>query len=414
MGRWPCPPGASSASQPPGDARTLSRSTNSPHQRGLDEGTAHRRRPAPRHRRHHHGRPALGLGRRGRGPSRAGRLADREHRRPSPRARAPRTLPTATRRRRPASRSGSCTAGEPGTRAPVGRVPGARRHARRAARRPTAPGSAGCRSAAATTAPPIDAILDEAIVGHVAWTLDGQPYATPTKVWRQGDRLFWHGSAASRMLRATDGQPVCVTVTHLDGFVLARSGFNHSVNYRSVMVLGTAHLVTDDAEVDAALDAFIEHLYPGRAATLRPMTAKERKATSVMWMDLAEASAKVRADVNHDDRGRRDVAGLGRGHAGPDGPRRARAGRVRGGRDGRAGDPAALAFTWRLGPGSIGRPGPRQSPTGTRQGVTSGRCRGADRQSRTNRAPPPHQQCQFDPMPSRRARVTRCRVAEPE
>ena len=140
-------------------------------------------------------------------------------------------------------------------------------------------------------------------MGHVAWTLDGQPYATPTNVWRQGDRLFWHGSAASRMLRAADGQPVCVTVTHLDGFVLARSGFNHSVNYRSVMILGTAHLVRDEAEVDAALDRFIEHLFPGRAATLRPMTAKERKATSVMWIDLAEASAKIRADVNHDDEG---------------------------------------------------------------------------------------------------------------
>jgi nitroimidazol reductase NimA-like FMN-containing flavoprotein (pyridoxamine 5'-phosphate oxidase superfamily) len=149
----------------------------------------------------------------------------------------------------------------------------------------------------------IDAILDDAIVGHVAWVQDGQPYATPTAVWRQGDRLYWHGSAASRMLRATDGQPVCVTVTHLDGLVLARSGFNHSVNYRSVMVLGPAHLVTDEAEIDAALDAFLEHLYPGRAAGLRPMTAKERKATAVMWIDLAEASAKVRADVNHDDEG---------------------------------------------------------------------------------------------------------------
>ncbi len=149
----------------------------------------------------------------------------------------------------------------------------------------------------------VEAILDEAIVGHVAWTLDDQPYATPTNVWRQGDRLFWHGSAASRMLRATAGKPVCVTVTHLDGFVLARSGFNHSVNYRSVMILGTAHLMTDEAEVDAVLDALIDHLYPGRAATLRPMTATERKATSVMWIDLAEASAKVRADVNHDDEG---------------------------------------------------------------------------------------------------------------
>lgn len=149
----------------------------------------------------------------------------------------------------------------------------------------------------------IDAILDEALVAHVGWVVDGQPYATPTAVWRQGDRLYWHGSSASRMLRATDGQPVCVTVTHLDGLVLARSGFNHSVNYRSVMVLGTAHLVTDETELDASLEALIEHLYPGRWAELRPMTAKERKATTVLWLALAEASAKIRADVNHDDEG---------------------------------------------------------------------------------------------------------------
>jgi uncharacterized protein len=150
----------------------------------------------------------------------------------------------------------------------------------------------------------IDAILDAAIVGHVGWVLDGQPYVTPTAVWRQGDRLFWHGSAASRMLRATGGgAPVCVTVTHLDGLVLARSGFDHSVNYRSVMVLGPAHRVTDPGEVDAALEAFVEHLYPGRWAELRPMTAKERKATAVLWIDLAEASAKIRDDVAHDEPG---------------------------------------------------------------------------------------------------------------
>jgi uncharacterized protein len=147
----------------------------------------------------------------------------------------------------------------------------------------------------------IDAILDAAVIGHVAWVQDGQPYATPTAVWRQGDRLYWHGSAASRMLRATDGQAVCVTVTLLDGLVLARSGFNHSVNFRSVMALGTAHLVTDDAEAEQALETFVERLYPGRWAGLRPMTPKERKATSVLWMDLTEASAKVRADINHDD-----------------------------------------------------------------------------------------------------------------
>jgi nitroimidazol reductase NimA-like FMN-containing flavoprotein (pyridoxamine 5'-phosphate oxidase superfamily) len=149
----------------------------------------------------------------------------------------------------------------------------------------------------------IDAILDDAFVGHVGWVLDGQPYVTPTAVWRQGDRLYWHGSSASRMLRSVDGEPVCVTVTHLDALVLARSGFNHSVNYRSVMVLGTAHLVTDPAEAESALEAFIEHLYPGRWRELRPMTPKERRATSVMWMDLREASAKIRDDTAHDDPG---------------------------------------------------------------------------------------------------------------
>ncbi len=150
----------------------------------------------------------------------------------------------------------------------------------------------------------VDAILDAGVIAHVGWTGDdGQPYATPTIAWRVGDRLYWHGSSASRMLRATDGMPVCVTVTHLDGYVLARSGFNHSVNYRSAMVLGTAYLVTDPAEVDATLEAFVDGLYPGRWATLRPMTAKERKATAVLWLDLREASAKVRAEGNHEDPG---------------------------------------------------------------------------------------------------------------
>src|SRR5262249_30613072 len=113
----------------------------------------------------------------------------------------------------------------------------------------------------------------------------------------------WHGSSASRMLRGTDGQPVCVTVTHLDGLVLARSGFNHSVNFRSAMVLGTAHLVTDQLEAEDALRAFVEPLYPGRWPQLRPMSLTARKATPVLWMDLAEASAKTRDDVNHDEPG---------------------------------------------------------------------------------------------------------------
>ena len=149
----------------------------------------------------------------------------------------------------------------------------------------------------------VDAILDGAISGTIAWVQDGQPYATPTAVWRQGDRLYWHGSAASRMLRATDGQRVCITVAHLDSLVLSRTGMNHSLDYRSVMALGTAHLVTDDAEAETALEAFVEHLFPGRWPQLRPMTAADRKATSVMWIDLSEASAKVRAEGLHEDDG---------------------------------------------------------------------------------------------------------------
>jgi len=147
----------------------------------------------------------------------------------------------------------------------------------------------------------IDEIIDTALVGHLGWVLDGQPFVTPTAIWRQGDRLYWHGSRASRMLRAVDGADVCMTITHLDGLVLARSGFNHSVNYRSVMVLGTAHLVTDPGEVDVALEAFIEHVYPGRWTQLRPMTERERKQTSVLWMDIGEVSGKMRDDVGHDD-----------------------------------------------------------------------------------------------------------------
>ena len=150
----------------------------------------------------------------------------------------------------------------------------------------------------------IDAILDAALVGHVGWVLDGQPYATPTAIWRQGDRLYWHGSAGSRMVRETkDGAPVCITATILDGLVLARSGTDHSMNYRSVMVLGRAHAVEDEGETLAALEAFVEHLCPGRWAELRPATSNEIRATTVLWIDLTEASAKIRATGVHDEPG---------------------------------------------------------------------------------------------------------------
>lgn len=149
----------------------------------------------------------------------------------------------------------------------------------------------------------IDAIIDAAIVGHVGYVVDGQPYVTPTSVWRQGDRLYWHGSSASRAIRVSSGAPVCVTISHLDALVLARSGFDHSIDYRSVMVLGEAHEVSDEAEKCAALEAFMEHLSPGRWAGLRPATRKELKATAVLWVDLAESSAKVREGGPHDEPG---------------------------------------------------------------------------------------------------------------
>lgn len=150
----------------------------------------------------------------------------------------------------------------------------------------------------------IDAILDAAVIGHVGWVLDGQPYVTPTAIWRTGDRLFWHGSAASRMIRATrDGAQVCVTATILDGLVLARSGTDHSMNYRSVMVLGRAHELKGESRVLAALEAFVEHLFPGRWAELRPATSKEIRSTTVLWIDLREASAKIRSEGAHDEPG---------------------------------------------------------------------------------------------------------------
>jgi hypothetical protein len=140
----------------------------------------------------------------------------------------------------------------------------------------------------------IDAILDEALYCHLAFQVDGQPYAIPTLHARVGDRLYVHGSAASRMLRhASSGFPVCVTVTLLDGLVLAKSVFNHSINYRSVVVLGQAELVDGD-EKRAALEAFTEHVAPGRWDEARQPSDKELKATWILSLPLTEASAKVR------------------------------------------------------------------------------------------------------------------------
>ncbi len=149
----------------------------------------------------------------------------------------------------------------------------------------------------------VHAIIDAALVCHVGYAIDGQPYVTPTAHWRDGGRIYWHGSSASRMLRSLKpgGVPVCLTVTHIDGLVLARSAFNHSMNYRSVMAFGDAHLVEHPDHKLQALETFTNRLYPGRWAELRPATAQELKATTVLWLDLDEVSAKVRSGPPGDD-----------------------------------------------------------------------------------------------------------------
>lgn len=148
----------------------------------------------------------------------------------------------------------------------------------------------------------IHAILDAALLCHVGYVIDGTPYVTPTTFWREGDRLYWHGSSASRMLRAlSGGVPACLTVAHLDGLVLARSGFHHSLNYRSVMAFGLARKIDDPAEKAAALDAFVDRLYPGRRAEIRPNSGQEIKATTVLSMVIDEASAKIRTGPPVDD-----------------------------------------------------------------------------------------------------------------
>ncbi|MGE5206205.1 MAG: pyridoxamine 5'-phosphate oxidase family protein [Chlamydiota bacterium] len=142
----------------------------------------------------------------------------------------------------------------------------------------------------------INQILDEGLVCHVGFVSDGQPYVIPTGYGRIGDNLYIHGSAASRMLRDLEkGIAMCVTVTLLDGLVMARAAFSHSMNYRSVVVLGKAHLVEDPEEKTAALKVITEHIVPGRWAETRWPTEQELKATSVLKLPLTEASAKIRS-----------------------------------------------------------------------------------------------------------------------
>jgi nitroimidazol reductase NimA-like FMN-containing flavoprotein (pyridoxamine 5'-phosphate oxidase superfamily) len=148
----------------------------------------------------------------------------------------------------------------------------------------------------------INAILDEAFICHVGFVADGRPVVIPTAYGRVGDLLYIHGSAASRMMRSlAEGIDVCVTVSLIDGLVLARSAFHHSFNYRSVVIFGKAELVTDAGEKNKALEAFTEHVIPGRWAEVRWPNELELKATTVLRLAITEASAKIRTGDPVDD-----------------------------------------------------------------------------------------------------------------
>ena len=147
----------------------------------------------------------------------------------------------------------------------------------------------------------IHAIVDEALICHVGFVVDGAPVVIPTIHWRDGDRLYFHGSAASRMLRSLrNGVDACITITLIDGLVLARSAFHHSMNYRSVVVFGKAEVVEGDEKL-RALDALVDHVVRGRSKEMRPHKEIELKQTLVLALPLDEASAKIRTGGPVDD-----------------------------------------------------------------------------------------------------------------
>ena len=146
----------------------------------------------------------------------------------------------------------------------------------------------------------VNQIIDATMMGHFAYVVDGTPHITPTFQWREGDRIFWHGSSASRFLRQVVGQQVSLAITNLDGFVLARSAFHHSVNYRSVVLFGEAEAVAETDKVEK-LRNFLDGVFPGRWKTLRPINKQEIKATTVLSMAIDEGSAKVRSGQPIDD-----------------------------------------------------------------------------------------------------------------
>jgi uncharacterized protein len=140
----------------------------------------------------------------------------------------------------------------------------------------------------------VDAILDSGLLAHIGYVVDGAPYVTPTAYWREDERLYWHGAAASRLFRDTAAPlAVSLTVSHVDGLVLARCSFKHSLLYRSVMAFGHAEQITDAAEKRRVLDRFIDRLYAGRSRELRAISDEELAATSVMTMTIEEATAKI-------------------------------------------------------------------------------------------------------------------------
>ena len=147
----------------------------------------------------------------------------------------------------------------------------------------------------------IDAILDAQPLCSVGYVMDGKPYVTPTLQWREGDHVYWHGSSASRALRTGKDAEVCLSVSILDGFVMARSGMHHSVNSRSVTLFGTAFKVEDPAEKLAKLARFVNGLFPGRYDGLRPDHEQDLKATMVLGMKIEEGSAKVRTGQPSDE-----------------------------------------------------------------------------------------------------------------
>lgn len=143
-------------------------------------------------------------------------------------------------------------------------------------------------------------VVDGAPICHVGYNIDGRPYVTPTLHWREGERVYWHGSSASRFLKKARGTDVCLTVSFMDGYVLSRSAFFHSVRFRSAMLFGKAQIVEGDENKTMALRRFVDGLFPGRWETLRPMQAQELKATTILYMDVEEATAKVRTGFPND------------------------------------------------------------------------------------------------------------------